>query len=139
MQDRRAKPLPIPDYDTQPFWDATREHRLVAQQCGNCKTWRWPPRSVCPACHSDQVEWRALPGTGTVRSYVVMHRAFHPAFADEVPYVVANVVLDGAEGKVVLSSNLVGVPSEEVQVGQRVEVFFEDASPELALPMFRLL
>ena len=136
MQERR-KPLPVPDYDTQPFWDACKEHRFIAQRCRSCDTWRWPPRSTCANCHSTEFDWQKLSGRGVVRSFVVMHRAFHPAFAGEVPYVVVNVVLDGSDGKVVFSSNLEGMPWEEVSVGLSVEMFFEDVVPEASLPKFR--
>ena len=35
--------LPQPDPETQPFWDAAREHRLTIQRCAQCRTFRWPP------------------------------------------------------------------------------------------------
>jgi uncharacterized protein len=63
----------------------------------------------------------------------VPHRAFNPAFADEVPYSVVHVALDGADGHVVLVSNLEGLDWQALRVGTRVEVFFD----ERALPKFR--
>jgi uncharacterized OB-fold protein len=127
------KPMPVGDADSQPFWDACREQRLIAQQCDACGRWRWPPRGVCPACASWAFTWRDLPRTGHVESFVVPHRPFSPGFADEVPYVVVHVVMAGTAGRVVLVSNLVGCAWEAVSVGMRVDASFEGDG----LPRFR--
>ena len=68
-----------------------------------------------------------------VQAFVVPHRAFSPAFASEVPYVVAHVALDGTDGQVVLVSNLADVDWQAVSVGMRVAVFFD----QQGLPKFR--
>jgi len=68
---------------------------------------------------------------------VVSHRAFHKGFADEIPYVIAHVTMDGTDDKVTMMSNLVGVPWQDVKVGQAVEVFFDKATNDLTLPKFR--
>jgi uncharacterized OB-fold protein len=127
------KPLPVADADSQPFWDACREQRLIAQRCDECGRFRWPPRGVCPSCSSWSFTWRQLPLTGTVERYVVPHRAFNPAFADDVPYVVVHVIMDTTAGRVVLVSNLVGCDWRDVKVGMPVEASFD----EHGLPKFR--
>ena len=50
--------LPQPDFETQPFWDATREQRLVLPWCTDCERAIWYPRATCPHCLGDAVEWR---------------------------------------------------------------------------------
>ena len=89
----------------------------------------------CPHCHHQGGDWIALPGTGTVRSFVIVRRAFDPAFDDRVPYVVANIELDGAEG-VTMLCNVAIDPVDAMAVGQRVAVEFVDLGP-VALPRFR--
>ncbi len=76
-----------------------------------------------------------MPGTGVVRSFVVVHRAFDPGFEDKVPYVVANIALDGAEGVTILG-NLVTTTTEILAIGHRVTVEFFDAGP-VSMPRFR--
>jgi len=132
-----AKPLPIADPDSQPFWDACKRHELTAQRCRGCGRWRFPPRGVCPSCYSWEADWLPLPGTGNVQTFVVPHRAFSPAFSDELPYVVAHVVLDDTDGNVVMIGNLLGCQWTDVQVGMPVRVNFEDATEEVALPKFK--
>src|SRR5205814_4069294 len=93
------------------------------------------PRSICPACMSDRIAWIESTGRGTVYSYTIVHRA--PAqFAEDVPYVVA--LIDLAEG-VRMMSNVVGSPPAAVHIGAPVEVVFDDVTPEVTLPKFRLI
>lgn len=131
-----AKPLPVSDPDSAMFWAACAEHRLVAQRCSDCGTWRFPPRGVCPACWSWAAEWQPLAGTGTVQSFVVPHRAYSVAFEADLPYVIAHVEMDGTGGTVVLIGNVVGCAWTDVRVGLPVRVVFEDAAPGVALPRF---
>ncbi len=131
-----AKPLPVPDTDSEPYWAAAREHRLIAQCCRDCGTWRFPPRGVCPHCASWAFDWRDLAGTGAVQTFVAPHRAFTPGFADEVPYVIAYVVMDGTDEAVVIPGNVIGCAWTGVHVGLRVRVVFDDATAEVTLPKF---
>jgi hypothetical protein len=131
-----AKPLPVADPDSKPFWDACAEHRLVAQRCSDCGTWRFPPRGFCPACWSPRAEWQALAGTGTVQSFVVPHRAYSVAFEPDLPYVIAHVEMDGTGGRVVIVADLTGCPWTDVRVGLPVRVAFVDAAPGVAVPQF---
>ena len=132
-----AKPVPTPDPDTKPFWDACRAHELRAQRCSACGRFRWPPQGVCPSCYSWEFEWAELGGTGRVVSYVVVHYVSVPAFAGDAPYAIANITIDGTDEHVQLTSNVIEVPWEEVKVGMPVRVVFEDATPECTLPKFR--
>lgn len=89
-----APPAPEPDADSAAFWAALREERIVLQRCGGCGRLRFPPLGRCPYCRSTAAVHEAVAGTGTVYSWTVVHRAFDPAFAGDVPYVVATVDLD---------------------------------------------
>lgn len=129
-----AKPLPVPDGDTRPYWDAAKEHRLMIQRCQDCQRTIFYPRSVCPHCMSDRIDWIQASGRGTIYSYTVVHRS-PAAFKDDVPYVVA--LIDLAEG-VRLMSNVVECAPSDVRIGAAVEVFFDDVTPEITLPKFRL-
>jgi len=128
------KPLPVPDADSKPFWEGCRKHELVFQKCAECGQVRWPPSIICPECLSQNTEWIDSGGRGKVYTYVVYHQAFHPAFEDELPYVVAVVELE--EGPLLLS-NIVGCPHDFVKCEMPVEVTWEDITEEFSLPKFR--
>jgi uncharacterized OB-fold protein len=72
-------------------------------------------------------------GRGKVFSFVTFHRVYHPAFAKEVPYVVALVELD--EGPRLLT-NIVGIKPENVACEMPVKVVFDDVSEEVSVPKF---
>jgi uncharacterized protein len=132
-----TKPVPMPDVDTQPFWDACRNHELRAQACTSCGRFRWPPQGFCPSCYSWEHEWRELSGRGTIKSFSVVHHSAVPSFKDDLPYVVAVIALEGTDDQVDLHSNVVGISWEAVQVGMLVEVVFNDVTAEATLPVFR--
>jgi uncharacterized OB-fold protein len=129
-----TKPLPLPDGDTKPYWDAAKEHRLLIKRCQDCQTAIFYPRSICPNCMSDRVDWVEASGRGTIYSYTVVHRA-PPQFVQDAPYVVA--LIDLAEG-VRMMSNVVGAAPSDVKIGAPVEVVFDDVTPEISLPKFKL-
>jgi uncharacterized OB-fold protein len=67
----------------------------------------------------------------------VVHHVTVPAFADEAPYAVARVTLDGTDDKVRMTTNIIDCPWAQVRVGMPVTVVFEDVTPEVTLPKFR--
>ena len=128
-----TKPVPEPSRDSQPYWDALHEGRLVIQQCAACGKLRHYPRPVCDACYSMETAWRQVSGRGTLHSWTVAHHPFHPGFKGELPYVLATVDLE--EG-VRMIAQLRGVALDELKVGLRVAVAFERATDTLTLPVF---
>ncbi|MEX1007919.1 MAG: OB-fold domain-containing protein [Acidimicrobiia bacterium] len=116
-----------------PFWDATRDRRLVIQWCTACDAPVWFPRDVCLGCLGDALEWRAASGRGEVYAFTVENKPAMPTpFGDE-PYVVALVEL--AEGPR-LMTNVVGCPPQSVTVGMPVQVTWEELSDGRNLPLF---
>lgn len=128
------RPLPWPDAETAPFWEATRRRKLVVQRCTACGTHRFYPRALCPSCHADAHDWVETSGRGSVFSHTVVHRAPSPAFAPKVPYVLAIVALD--EGPHMLAE-LVDAAPETVAIGMRLAVDFQALGEDVVLPVFR--
>ena len=131
-----AKPLPRVTADNRPFWEAARRHALALQRCDDCGHFRYPPAPVCPECLSERATWTPVSGRGVVTTFVVVHKPYFPSFAADLPYNVVQVQLD--EGPR-LTANLVGVANADLRVGARVEVVFDDVTPEVTLPRFRSL
>ncbi len=122
--------------DTAPYWEAARRRELRLQRCAGCRVFRFHPGPVCPRCGSDEAGWEQVSGRGEVYSYVVVHRATHPVFEPDVPYVVALVELDETGG-IRLPSRLVGVAPAGVSIGMAVEVDFAEVTADCAVPVFR--
>lgn len=130
-----AKPLPEPDIESRPFWDAAREHRLVIQRCLDCGAHRFPAATFCAACRSDRSEWVQASGKGRVFSWIVVnHPVPKDVYGPDVPYVVALVTLE--EG-VRLVSNIVGCDPSAVVADMPVRVTFDDVTDKISLPRFR--
>ena len=129
---RHRRPAPIPTAFTEPFWEGTRQGELRVQRCGDCGHWRWTPQLACPACWSEDAEWRATGGKGEVYSFTVVHRPVDPSRFVE-PYVLAVVRLD--EGPHMLT-NIVDCEPSEVEVGMRVVVRFERIDDEFVVYPF---
>lgn len=128
-----APDVPPADEVTAPWWEATREHRLVLQTCEPCGAVQHPPRAVCIRCgRTDRLGWRDAAGTGTVDSFTVVHRAPRPEL--EVPYVVARVRL--TEGPLTLT-RLEGRDPDDWGIDDPVRVEWIDLTDGRALPVFR--
>jgi uncharacterized OB-fold protein len=125
------RPLPAEHPVTAPWWEATRDRRLLVQHCRDCGNHQHYPRPVCVACGGEDLEFVPASGAGTVYSFTVVHRAPHPAFA--APYVVALVRL--AEGPVLLT-RLVGAPVEALACDQPVRVGWDPLPDGRHLPVF---
>jgi len=128
------KPLPRVDEESRGWWEALQRHELYVQRCRACGTTRLPPRAVCPACLSSEVEWVRATGRGTIYSFTVTHQNQAPGFREELPYVLAIVEL--AEGPRIMT-NIVGCAPADVRIGAAVEVVFDDVTPEVTLAKFR--
>jgi uncharacterized OB-fold protein len=108
----------------------------VIQRCRGCGAHRFPARELCNRCLGSEAEWVPACGRGRVFSYGVVHQVYHPAFAGDVPYVVAVVELEeGAR----MTANLVECAPADVRIDMPVEVTFETRTPQITLPQFRPL
>lgn len=134
MSHSYTKPLPVPSPESRPFWEALRHRELRLQQCRACGQWWFPPGNLCPNCLSEAWDWALASGQGSLISFVVMHRAYHPGFSDELPYNVAVVEL--AEGPRMVS-NVIGCANEDLAIGMPLEVIFDAVTDEVTLPKFR--
>jgi uncharacterized OB-fold protein len=129
-----ARPAPVPDPETAPYWEAAVAHELRLPRCAKCGHYEWVPKPRCSACLADALEWVKVSGRGTVFSFAIMRETFIKAFPP--PYVVAQVELEEQPG-LVLIANIVDAEVGDVAIGQPVEVTFDDRSAEVSIPQFR--
>ena len=129
-------PLPDPSPEDLPFWAACRERKLIIQHCNDCQGFSHPPMPSCAKCGSAKVGWREVSGNGTVFSYTVAHHAVHKALKGHGPYNVVVVMLDDA-GDVRLVSNLIDTAPDEIQIGMRVTLHWDEVEGGMLLPRFR--
>ncbi len=126
--------LPQPDLETQPFWDAARDGRLVIKRCNACTKLHFYPRPFCPHCWSQDVEWTDASGRATLYTWSVVHRNDLPPFHERVPYVAA--IVDLAEGPRMMT-NVVDCEFDRLEMGMALDAVFHPTSDEVTIVQFR--
>ncbi len=127
-------PLPLgpPSASALPFWEGAATGELRYIRCSECGAADFPAAPHCRYCLSDALSWEVSAGLGTVYSYTVVWRPVTPAYV--TPYAPAIVELDEGYS---LMTNLVGLDSDDLAVGMRVQVEFDAIGEGRTLPYFR--
>jgi uncharacterized OB-fold protein len=129
------KPLPRRDGLNGEFYAHCAKGELRFQRCTGCKTWRHMPRYSCAECGSREWSWEKSTGRGKLYSWTVSHRAFHPAYANDVPYAVAIVELE--EGLRIVSQ-IVDAKPDSYRLDLPLDVVFEKVGDDVTMPKFRV-
>lgn len=127
------KPVPHPNADSAPYWDACAEERLIYQYCENCERSQFYPRSICIHCGKDALIWRDSSRRGTIYALTEIHTAGMPAFRAETPFAI--VLVEMEEGFRIMT-NIVGTPIDAVAIGDSGMIVFERRG-EMLLPQFQ--
>ncbi|HKR91518.1 Zn-ribbon domain-containing OB-fold protein [Novosphingobium sp.] len=128
--------VPVPDILTQPYWDGCKNHVITVQQCQSCGRKRHRPAAGCHWCGGQGVDWVQLSGRGSLYTYTVVHRAFHPSLAEEVPYVVGLVAAE-EDPTVRFHTRILACDPADVQVGMSLKVLFQEEPDGTVLPYWR--
>jgi len=131
-----GKPEPISNAYTAFYWEGAAAGELRVQCCAACEHRQFPPNVLCEKCQSADLTHVVSSGTGTIYAKTVMHQAFHPAFADSVPFALVLVDLDDSPG-VRIETNLVDSDPSAAQIGDAVHAVFEKRGDSV-LPQFTL-
>lgn len=126
------RPLPALDRDSRPYWTGGENGELLIERCRDCRTYVHPPTGFCPQCESRNVAPEAVSGRARVTSFTVNHKQWMPGL--EVPYVLALVTIE-EQDDVMLATNIVDCPVENVRIGMAVAVRFEQ-NEEIWVPLF---
>ena len=124
-QERKIQ-APQPNPETQAFWKAAEEGKLMIGKCQACGETHFYPRAICPFCFSDRTVLQEASGNATVYTYSVMRRA-------PVPYAIAYVTL--AEGPTMMT-NIVDCDLDQIRIGQRVRLVFKPSEGGPPAAMF---
>lgn len=125
-----ALPMPERTALTEPYWAGLEAGELRFQRCRACGNAWLPARPECPNCLKGDWTWTPASGRAKLVSWVVYHRAYHPFFADKLPYNVALVELD--EGVRLISGVLDAMP---LRIEQPLQLRIQTVGG-VALPKF---
>ena len=105
------------------YRDALKENKLLGLKCNQCGAYTAPPKPICSACGSEDMEIVLLSAKGEIQTFTSI---FVPPEGFEAPFVVAMVKLD--EGPWVMG-NVEGVDPNSVTmdiIGRRVTVGYKE-------------
>jgi len=125
--------LPTIEDDTRPFWDAARDGRFLIRRCNSCSEVHHYPRSFCPSCWSDDVEWVEASGRATLYTWSTVFMNDLPPFNERLPYIAA--VVDLEEGPRVMTS-LVECDGADLSIGMSLVVRFTAIDENTTAPVF---
>lgn len=110
------------------FFQFLSENRLMGSRCKRCKAIYLPPRPICIKCHSSEIEWTQMKGTGKLIAFTTIavgtSLMIKEGYDRNKHYCTGIVELD--EGPKV-SARILGVDTQNpdrIQVGTRVNVQF---------------
>ena len=137
MTQQYSKPVPRPQQESDFYWEKAKAHELWLRKCNSCDKAYFYPRDISPCCFSRDTSWVRASGKATLYTYGIVHRAPHPGFREDAPFVTALVELE--EGPR-MPTNIVGLGEptpEKLQIGMPLEVTFEEITDEISLPKFK--
>lgn len=134
-RDAPARPLPVSQPESDPYWDGARNGDLMLQRDRSTGEYQFYPRGFSLATPGGELEWVKASGRATLHTFGIVHAAPHPGFADDVPYIAAIVELE--EGPK-MAANIVGVEPkpENLEIGMSLTVVFTDVGDGAVLPNF---
>lgn len=133
MMDIRPGPdRPTPDVDSEAWWQAVQDGRLMVSACRSCERCFLYARPFCPFCWSEDVAFAPSSGRGSLYTWSVIHQNAAP-FDASTPYVVGMVDLD--EGPRLMS--IVEVPVRDLSAGMALMLAFRRGDDGFVVPIFR--
>jgi uncharacterized OB-fold protein len=123
LQTPSSPPRRVAAVEDQPFWDAIDAGKFVLARC-TCGAY-YARSQACLACGADanSLTWISASGRGTVRTFVVFDKPYHPYFEKRLPYVVAVVTLEeGPE----ITTNIVDADVSDMKIGMPVRIVISD-------------
>ncbi len=118
-----SPPRRVAAVEDQPFWNAIDAGTFVLARC-TCGTY-YARLQACLQCGADAnaVTWVPVSGRGSVRTFVVFDKPYHPYFEERLPYVVAVVTLEeGPE----ITTNIVDTDVSAITIGMPVHIVISD-------------
>src|SRR4051794_30939498 len=100
------------------FLRGIMEKRILGERCPVCERVYVPPRGACPTCAVATRDVVELKHSGTITTFCIVNVPVEGKQI-ELPYVVASIVLDGAD--IEIFHLIREIPAKDVRMGLRVQ------------------
>lgn len=128
-----AADRPTIDADSQDWWAATQDQKLMVNACRSCGESSLYARPFCPRCWSEDVALTPASGRARLYTWSVVHRNAAP-FDTRTPYVLAMVDLE--EGPRLMTV-VEDCPVEMLRADLDLVVAFRTDEDGFVVPVFR--
>lgn len=125
---------PVVTAENKAYFEAAGTGRLLIERCADCGCEIFPPRGVCRACRSRDLESVEVTGPGVVYSWTINHQSWLPDM--EVPFGLVLVEFPDHPG-VRIPGRVTG-DLDRIDVGVQVDVGFASGPGDLPVVSFRL-
>ena len=134
--------VPVASQLTQPYWDGTKEGKLVLQRCQGCGYYNHPANYICINCKNrdHELAWEEVSGRATLYTHYICYDTSVSGFEEKVPYAVCIVELEEQTGLLLMSNILnfeYGELGEGLTMGLPLEVVFEQVNDDVWIPQFQ--
>ncbi len=68
------KPIPVPQGESDYYWEKAKQHELWLRQCNACGKAYFYPRDISPCCFSKDTSWVQASGNATLYTYGIAER-----------------------------------------------------------------
>ncbi len=119
--------------ETEGFWAAAAEGRLVVERCDTCGAYCFPPRGMCRQCRGRSMSPIEITGRGRIYSFTVNYQRWLPDL--DVPYAIVLVEFPDHPGVRVVG-RLRGCEPADIAIDDEVDVGFEPGPGGYAIPSF---
>ncbi|MGD0256442.1 MAG: OB-fold domain-containing protein [Thermoplasmata archaeon] len=102
------------------FFERLKEGTVSTTRCPKDDLLLWPPRTACPVCHGETLEWVDLPARGHIYAFSAVLGGAPLGMEGEVPFAVGLVDLEGVPLR--LFGRIEGHPWNELRIGQPVRL-----------------
>ncbi len=124
---------PTVDSDSESWWVAIQDRRLMINACGACGRNSLYVRPFCPHCWSEDVTLAPASGRARLYTWSAIHQNAAP-FDVRTPYVVAMVdLIEGPR----LMTVVEGCPVESLRAEMELTIAFRDDDDGFTVPVFR--
>jgi uncharacterized OB-fold protein len=124
---------PKPRSFSKPYWDATRDKKLLIQYCRKSGQYQFFPRATSLFTgRARDLEWREISGKGEIFTFTIARRTREP-FQGHEPFFIATVTLDVG---VNVLGNVVHCGVDEMRIGLKVKPFWAPLPNGTHLLMF---
>lgn len=132
MTEINSRTLPKLTDENRFFWTSGSDGKLRFARCQDCKNIIHPPSPICSQCLSKNVQPEEVSGYAKIASYTINYQKWLPNL--QTPYAIGIVEIE-EQPNVRLTTNIVNCELDDIHIGMRVKVLFEQCE-DVYLPLF---